>query len=602
MTLPDDPIDALRAAAAAFSPASADDPAPPLAGSTSGGGGGDDPPPDSGASGDREPVDWGLVKRCAREPDTDIGNGRRLLLRYRDRLLWVSRIGWHVYDGRRWAEDVDHATVRPLAHRAAEAIALEARFVGASEAEGELIEAGEVARAALAGLGPAETEEGRAERKALADTVAAADKVAKKLAERRGARLRFARTSAGSSRLSNMLAEAAPYVAKAVESLNADPLAFNCLSGTLRFVEDLDPERPEGSDRKVWQLAIQPHRREDLISKLSPVAYDPFAEAPRFNLFLKRVLPDPEVRAFLQRFMGLCLTGLTREQVLVFFHGSGRNGKSTFVDLVARVIGDYAVTLDIASLSGEERRKGSEATPDLARLPGARLVRASEPELGVKLKEAMVKTLTAGEPIAVRRLHQEFIEVYPAFKLVLSGNHKPIVLGDDEGIWRRVLLVPWEEQIPKDEVDTELPARLWEERAGVLAWLVDGALDYLNSGLRPPGAVTAATQEYREESDPIGAFVRAACAVTGDPSHTETPGALYAAFEIWAKREGAYLLNQATFTKRFAKTTARVWPTEEGGVAQFYKAKSYGATVYRGLRVRADFTPPAASTFYGGSG
>jgi putative DNA primase/helicase len=161
---------------------------------------------------------------------------------------------------------------------------------------------------------------------------------------------------------------------------------------------------------------------------------------------------------------------------------------------MADVMGNYAVTLSVDSFAGEGRRSGAEATPDLARLPGARLVAASEPESGVHLKESLIKTLTGGERIPVRRLQQEFIEVIPQFKIVMVGNHKPVIRDTSDGIWRRVLLVPWEIQIEQGKVDRLLPEKLRAEREGVFAWLVRGALDYLELGLAVPERVSAANQ------------------------------------------------------------------------------------------------------------
>ena len=214
---------------------------------------------------------------------------------------------------------------------------------------------------------------------------------------------------------------------------------------------------------------------------------------------------------------------MTVEQCLLFFYGAGRNGKSTLVDLMVDVLGDYAVSLSIDSFAGDSRKVGGEATPDLARLPGARMVSASEPEMGVRLKDALIKTLTGGDKISVRRLHQDFFELIPQFKIVLQGNHKPIITDDSDGIWRRVMLIFFEIQVPKEQVDPELPKRLRREAAGVFAWMVAGALDYLTMGLRPPEKVLAATEEYRQESDPLGAFIRGACMVTGREDDSETP-------------------------------------------------------------------------------
>ncbi|AXS39788.1 phage/plasmid primase, P4 family [Breoghania sp. L-A4] len=536
--------------------------------------GGDDtappsPPASESHEGGSGPVNEAILGLCAAEPETDIGNGRRFLHWNRDGVLYVARIGWHVYDGMRWAEDVEGRLIRPLAHQVVERIVLEARLIDAAPFEAKAIEAAKEAADALT------RSEDKAADAGLKRIVAEGADAEKALKGRKSGRRRYGKTSGSSGKLDNMLREGAPYVSWTVSDLDADPLAINCQNGTIRLVQGLHPTVPD-----AWGVQASEHNRRDLISKLMPVDHSPGASAPLFHEFLERVQPNQTIRKFLQRYFGYCLTALTTEQVFAFFYGEGRNGKSTLVDLVSRILGDYSTTVPFETLAGDERRKGGEATPDLARLPGARMVRASEPEQGMKLRESVVKALTGGEPILIRRLHAEFNEVYPTFKLVISGNHKPDVRGTDDGIWRRVLLVPWEIQIPREDVDQGLPDKLWAERAGVLNWMIEGALDYLTYGLEVPDEVRAATDSYREESDPVGAFIAAACDITGDPNDVMTPGALYTAYKIFC--------DQAAFNHWTASTFNRQLPRKASKLG-FAKAKTNGNTVYRGIRLRSDF-------------
>ncbi|MGY6709724.1 MAG: phage/plasmid primase, P4 family [Rhizobiaceae bacterium] len=538
-----------------------------------------------------------MLAECAFEPETDIGNGRRFLVRYGQKVIHVARIGWHGFDGCRWKEDEDGSVVRPLAQKTAELISDEAMLLTATEEEQKAIDAGKNAKLEKGRMGRPSKDwdpDRMARWMELDDVIADGEEARKKANGRKSARHRHAKSSAGSSKLDNMMREALPHVAMMVGDLNRDLFAVNCLSGTLRFVktenEESDPDDPTFS----WGIAADPHRPGDFISKLVEQPFAPGAAAPAFDAFLKRVQPDPDIRAFIQRFAGYCLTGLTVEQCLVFFYGAGRNGKSTFVDLLCAILGDYAVTLSIDSFAGETRRGGSEATPDLARLPGARLVAASEPEMGVKLKDALIKTLTGGEKIAVRRLHQDFFEVEPQFKIMLSGNHKPRIDDTSDGIWRRVYLVPWEVQIPEEEVDRALAKKLRGEAEGVFAWMVQGALDYLNFGLRPPEKVLAATREYREESDPIGAFLRNACIVTGREEDFSTPGDLHIAYSNWAAREGAPEFKGSTFSRKLPDYTRLTWRGADGQMKTFWKAKS-GSTLYRGILAREEFVRPSGT-------
>lgn len=171
-------------------------------------------------------------------------------------------------------------------------------------------------------------------------------------------------------------------------------------------------------------------------------------------------------------------------------------------------------------------------------LIGARFVRASEPDQGQQLQEGLIKELTGGEPIMVRSLNENFVTVYPFFKLTISGNHRPEIRGGDDGIWRRVMLVPFEVQIPKDEVDLDLGKKLWAERDGILNWLIAGLRDYLQDGLQIPDRVIAATDEYREDSDPLASFLTQICGVTGNEAHTMRARDLQEAFAFWLDETG----------------------------------------------------------------
>lgn len=548
-----------------------------------------------------------LLEECAIEPETDIGNGRRFLLRHGREVIHVARVGWHGFDGKRWKEDEDGSVVRPLAQSTAEMIGDEASLMTATEEENEAIEAGRKARIERKGMGTPKKDwdaDKLARWMQLDDIIEVAEDAKKKVNGRKSARHRHAKSSAGTSKINNMMTEAAPHVAKMVQDLNLDLYAVNCASGTLRFHRVEDEESDPDDPRFVWKVRCDPHRPGDFISKIAPHEWRPAAQAPVFDTFLKTVQPDPEIRAFLKRLAGYCLLGITVEQCLAFYYGAGRNGKSTFVDLLCDIFGDYAVTLSIDSFAGDTQRGGSEATPDLARLPGARLVSASEPEMGVKLKDALIKRVTGGEKIPVRRLHQDFIEVLPQFTIMLSGNHKPRIDDTSDGIWRRVYLVPWEVQIPVADVDRDLPKKLRAESEGVLAWLVEGALDYLNYGLGAPEKVLAATREYREESDPIGAFIRTACIVTGKDEDEATPGDLFIGYSNFAAKEGVSEFKQVTFSRRLPDYTRLSWASPDGVMRTFWKSKS-GTTVYRGIRVKDQFVrpgghaPPASPEDYG---
>ena len=244
---------------------------------------------------------------------------------------------------------------------------------------------------------------------------------------------------------------------------------------------------------------------------------------------------------------------------------------------------DYATTLPIESLTGSEQRKGSDATPDLVRLPGARFVRASEPEQGQQMKEALIKAMTGGEAMLIRRMMQEFVEIVPEFKLTISGNHKPYVRGSDDGIWRRILLVPWNVQIPEEETDLMLPQKLWAERAGIFRWMVEGCLEWMETGLRIPNAITVATEEYRRDSDVMGTFLKEECEISGDADTWVSTKDLVEAFNAWMMENQYSAWARLRTTKEIRKQSENM--KGRPGAEFFYLKRSISG--YQGISISA---------------
>jgi len=377
-----------------------------------------------------------------------------------------------------------------------------------------------------------------------------------------------------------MREEAGVLLARQIEELDADPLAINTESGLLVFrVDDCE-------GRRYARVDLQPHARDQLATKIMPVVWDPQAECPRFDAFFARIQPDPVMRFFILRHFALGMTGLT-EQALAFFYGHGANGKSVLLDLMARIFGSYAAVAKIESLTGTGRRGGGDATPDLMPLVGARMARAAEPDQGVPWQEGLIKDLTGGEPMMVRSLHENFVEFRPIFTLTISGNHKPDIRGVDDGIWRRIMLVPFDVQIPEAERinKAELDALLFAEAPGILAChLVPALLDYLENGLRPPATVVAATTEFREESDPLGTFLRDCCEL-GDPEATTLGKEVVAAFQAWQQANGGEPWKARTVQNRLSDFAGR-WTDPLG--RKFGKGKA-SVTTYVGLRFAPHF-------------
>jgi len=313
------------------------------------------------------------------------------------------------------------------------------------------------------------------------------------------------------------LGKSEPGIPVLPEALDADPWLFNLLNGTINLKTG----------------TLQPHNRADLITKLAPVVYDPAATAPTFDAFLARILPSESLRQFVQRAAGYSLTGDTREDVLLIAYGNGHNGKTTLLQTLQALMGDYAIQTRPETLM----IKHTEGIPnDIAALKGARLVAASEAEEGKRLAESLIKQLTGGDRISARFLHGEFFEFDPAFKIWLSTNHKPIIRGTDRGIWRRIRLIPFDVTIPDDECDETLPEKLRGELPGILNWVLAGCRDWLENSLGMPDEVKQATQAYRDEMDIIGNWLTECCVEHRHASASVKQ--LYASYLRWCEGNG----------------------------------------------------------------
>jgi putative DNA primase/helicase len=333
-----------------------------------------------------------------------------------------------------------------------------------------------------------------------------------------------------------MLRQAQPYLLRHPIELDSHDYVIVLNNAEL----DLGAPRFEPSEQAKAEdepgVEERPHARETLSTRVAAVDYDPAASCPRWLLFLQEILPDIELRLFVQRWFGYCLTGDVSEQALLCCYGTGANGKSTLLEVVGEILGDYAVTVPIETFLHDDRKSGAQATPDIARLPGARLVLSAEPEVGARMSESTVKRITGGDKVNARRLFQEQFEFRPKFKLVISFNTKPSVRGQDEGIWRRLLMLPFKTFIPDGRRDRHLKQKLLAERVGIFNWMLDGFRLWREQGLNPPAAVKEATEAYRAESDPIGQFMEQA---TVRREGGIIPAAdLYVAYQAWCSANG----------------------------------------------------------------
>jgi putative DNA primase/helicase len=339
----------------------------------------------------------------------------------------------------------------------------------------------------------------------------------------RDSHIRFAKSSESYNSIVSAvrLARGLPGVAISHDELDADPWLLNAVNGTI--------------DLRTGTL--HPHDPEQLHSRIAGTWFDPDATAPRWEKFLATILPDPEIRTYVQRAIGYTLTGLTTEQVMFLAIGNGSNGKSTLIDAVKRAMGDYAgpVAKDLIVAQRHEAHPTSVA--DLFRL---RFAIAMETEATNTLAEARVKALTGSDPVLARRMGQDFWHFEPTHKMWLAANYLPKISGTDNGIWRRMRVVPFTVEIGDDMRDPNLPAALADELPGILRWAVDGCLAWQSEGLNTPAAVEAATAKYRGESDWFVQFTDEAGWVIGN-GHSTTVKEINNSLSDWARTNGEVL-------------------------------------------------------------
>ncbi|PHC37061.1 DNA primase [Bacillus pseudomycoides] len=303
---------------------------------------------------------------------------------------------------------------------------------------------------------------------------------------------------------------------------------------------------------------LQPHDREIGLTKITNIAFDENAKCPTWLAFLDQIfLGDQDLVEYMQRLIGYSLTGDISEQIIMFLVGGGSNGKSTFINIIKDLMGEYGKQ---AKADTFIKKKDTGANNDIARLVGARFVSAIESEEGEKLSESFVKQITGGEPVLARFLRQEYFEFVPEFKVFFTTNHKPVIGGLDEGIWRRVKLIPFNLNLPAHKRDKRLPEKLSLEMPGILNWAIEGCMKWQQGRLKEPKVVAEATGQYKEDMDILAPFLDEVCYIDEPENEAIKIEAkeLYNVYDNWCFKAGERSLGNRSFyrmleTKGFGK-------------------------------------------------
>lgn len=350
--------------------------------------------------------------------------------------------------------------------------------------------------------------------------------------EKRAALAKHAAKSETNRAISAMveLAKSEPGIPVLSDQLDSDIWLLNCKNGTL--------------DLRTGEL--RPHNRKDYITRIIPTEYNPYADFEEWAKFLHRIMNDnAELISFLQRAVGYSLTGSTREQCLFMLYGCGANGKTTFLEAISDVLAGYAQRTPTDTLLAKDT---SGISNDIARLKGARFVVASEVEEGKRMAESLVKQMTGGEKMTARFMRAEYFEFMPHFKLWVGTNHKPVIRGTDQAIWRRIKLIPFNVTIPPEERDKNLLNKLRREMPGILNWAVMGCMDWQKNGLGEPEEVIKATNDYRSEMDVLTRFITDCC--TTNTQRSIKSSVLYKKYAEWSRDNNEFTLSQTKFSTR----------------------------------------------------
>ena len=428
----------------------------------------------------------------------DMGNAQRFVDLFGDQIRWnYTNEKWYYYDDRKWCIDNDGTTER-MADKAVEAMKAEAIIYLQEDEEN----GGDMAKAFQ----------------------------------------KHMKKSRSHNSKKAMLNEVHHHVPVLPAQFDRYKMVLNTPSGVLNLKNG----------------ELKEHNPEYYLTKITPVEFSENADCPRWLAFLDEIFgSDKDLIHYIQKAVGYTLTGSTAEQCAFFLYGTGKNGKSTFLEVLRDVFGDYVTNIQPETIMAKNN-SGSSASGDIARLKGARLVTSVEPNQGMVINEGLLKQLTGGDVVTARKLFKDDFEFKPEFKLWMATNYKPIIKGTDDGMWRRIHMIPFTMKIPKEKVDRNLKHKLKAEMTGIFKWCVDGCLMWQAEGLKMPKAVLDSVREYRREMDVISAFIEDKCELSGSVQSS----VLYAAYSSWAEENNEYRMSATKFgleiAKRFEKIKGRI--------------------------------------------
>lgn len=440
----------------------------------------------------------------------DTGNTERFLYAFKDNVLYsyTNKI-WYYYAKKYWAEDTT-GKVFLMADYIANSIRKEPIYVSDTSDE----------------------------------------KLVKKAQDALKSHIKYTRGFNGKS---NMIKDVQHHVAVKPEEFDQHGLLFNTQNGYIDLANG----------------HLMEHQKSKYFTRISFADYDADAKCPLWEKFLSETFQgNQELIDYLQRAIGYSLSADVSEQQMFILLGNGQNGKSVLLNVINEVFGSYAMNIQPQTIAVKNNNSG--ANQDIARLQGARFVTTTEPNRGMKLDEGVVKQITGGDTVTARFLYGKEFEYKPEFKLWMATNYKPIISGTDEGIWRRMAIIPFEYHVPKNKVDKKLTYKLKEELSGILNWCVEGYQQWRIRGLDEPEIVKAQRHDYRNEMDSIQRFVEECCD-TG-PDYETQASELWDSFNEWVKYNNEY---DKFTSKRFYMELQK----------EFEKRKSNGVMVYKGIKL-----------------